>query len=205
MKKTTSIFKLIVVLILISMVFTGCIPGGNIGANTGEGFQKGLKFSPINGDHTVPPSVANDCACRSDKTEFNINFVILDFYYGGKFSENLEYEKQYTQDYPTFDLYFKDDDGNKVFVKRVFENFVSDKYRYHEIKNEYGYTVEKIFNHSEKLWIPKKLFNKEKGVIYFSLYGENHRYSEPKYETIASMSICYKVVGNKVVLSSGEL
>ena len=39
MKKTRSNFKCLVVLILISMLLTSCVPGGHIGADMSEGLE----------------------------------------------------------------------------------------------------------------------------------------------------------------------
>ena len=201
-KKINKICKMLLVLIIISVSFTGCMWNDFGSQKTSEGFEKGLNFSPPDYPLCVPDSSSLFCACKSDRSEFYINFVILDFYYGGYFAESIEFEKEHSHDYPWFEIYFSDDYGNRVFVKRVFENFISEKYRCNIVLDEFGHTLERKFNYSEKLWIPKKLFTKESGVIYIGIYGENQRYDEPKYECITSMSICYKVIDNKVILSA---
>ena len=203
--RINKIYKVFLILLIISLSFTSCTLNGLFDQNTSEGFEKGLKFSPPNCPGYIPDSPSLLCACKSDKSEFGISFVILDFYYGGDFSESIEFEKEHSHDYPWFEIYFSDDYGNRVFSKRVFENFISEKYRCDVVRNESGHTLERKFNYSEKIWIPKKLFTKESGVIYVGIYGENQRYDEPKYECITSMSICYKVIGNKVILSAEEI
>ena len=58
------------------------------------------------------------CAYRSDKTEFPIDDVTLDFYYGGYYYQGVEYELENTHDIPSFELYFQDDYGGKFFIRR---------------------------------------------------------------------------------------
>ena len=204
-KRINKIYKMLIILLIISLAFTSCTFTPLFDQNTSEGFEKGLEYEKYWLPNGTPPALRDNlfCACKSNKSEFNINFVILDFYYGGDFSEDLEYEKKHYSDYPSFDLFFKDDDGNEFFVKRVNENFVSEKYRCKRI--EYDFTIVTEFSHSEKLWVPRTLFTKDSGLIYFSIYGENQRYSDPRYECITSMSICYKLSGNKVILSAQEI
>lgn len=204
-KKVNKIYKVLLILLIVGITLTSCSRNDGVGSNTNEGFQKGLNFETIHKPGTTPPLPDNRfSACKSDKSEFNIHFVILDFYYGGNFYEDIERELS-RDSYPYFDIYFGDDYGNKYFVKRVNENFVSEKYRCNVIHDEYGHTSEIRFNYSEKLWIPKQVFVEESGLIYFKIYGENQRDDEPIYKCIESMSICYKVVGNKVILSDKDI
>ena len=54
--------------------------------------------------------------------------MILDFFYGGDFDDDLEKEME-SHDYPCFELRFSNDFGDSVVAKRVYHNLVSEKYR----------------------------------------------------------------------------
>lgn len=205
--RINKIYKVLLILLIISLSFTGCVWNDLLGQDTSEGFEKGFKYDESwkiqhNGTYPVEIDHVFYCACKGDKSEFNINFVILDFFYGGDFDDDLEKERK-SHDYPCFELRFSNDLGDSVVAKRVYHNLVSEKYRCE--KTEYEYSYEIVFNHSEKIWIPRKLFKKEKGAIYIGLYGEKQSYDASQYKCLESMAICYKVVDNKVILSSEEI
>ena len=141
------------------------------------------------------------CAYKSDKTEFPIDDVTLDFYYGGYYYQGVEYELENTHDIPSFELYFQDDYGGKFFIKRVEENFVSEKYSCDIVYDENWYVTEVKFNHSETITIPQEIFTEESGIIYFSVFGTNQREPEPQNKVITGIGFYYKVVGEKVQLS----
>ena len=141
-------------------------------------------------------------AYKSDKTEFDINNVTLDFYYGIYFLGSEEYEREHGYSFPSFDLYFVDRKGeNKIFIRHVEENFISEKYRCKLIYDE-NWNVTKIkYNYFETLTIPKEMFTKEVGMIYFSVYSANVREYQPKYRATAGATVFYKMEGNKVILT----
>ena len=200
-KRINKICKMLLVLIIISVSFTGCMWNNILGTNTQNPLEGGFKFSAPDSPRETPPSPPpRFCAYKSHKSEFNINFVILDFYYGAYYPGGIESELKQGDNFPCFELYFENDDGDRFFVKQVKENYVSEKYGCDVIKKNNS-IIEVKFNHSEKLWIPKKLFTKESGVIYFRIYGENPRHSFPKTQTIASIKIYYQRCGNEVLLS----
>ena len=144
-------------------------------------------------------------AYQSDKKEFDINDVTLEFSYGGWFIHHPDGTIcQCSKNYPYFDIYFKNEDGGKIFVKRVEENFVSEKYNCKLIFDENHYIVDVEFNHSEILTIPKEIFTREKGIIWISLHGEDVSQDPVEYGWFASNYIHYKVEGDMVYLSTKE-
>ena len=155
-------------------------------------------FKPSNSAAEAPTLY---CAYKSDKTEFPIDDVTLDFYYGGYYYQGIEYELENTHDIPSFELYFQDDCGGKFFIKRVEENFVSEKYSCDIVYDENWYVTEVKFNHSETITIPQEIFTEESGIIYFSVFGTNQREPDPQNKVITGIGFYYKVVGEKVQLS----
>ena len=150
-------------------------------------------------------SPINYCAYRSKTNKFDIKHVTLDFYYGGYY--DIDYELQNTTSYPTFDIYFKDDQGNKYLVKHVEENFVSEKYSCDFVYDDDRNICEIKYNHSETLTIPAELFTKESGKIWFSIEGKNILAPEtdrPQSLVITGICIFYNVIDGEVVLSSQE-
>ena len=142
------------------------------------------------------------CAYRSDKTEFDIDDVTLDFYYGGWFTNlGIEYDLQ-LYNFPMFDIYFTNDAHDRCFVKRVEENLVSEKYRCKFIDDDDWNATEIIFNHSESITIPREIFTENEGVIYFAIYSKNANHTVPEVEWIAGKAIFYKIIGEKVILSN---
>ena len=142
------------------------------------------------------------CAYRSDKTEFDIDDVTLDFYYGGWFTNlGIEYDLQ-LYNFPTFEIYFTNDAHDRCFVKRVEENLVSEKYRCKFIDDDDWNATEIIFNHSESITIPREIFTENEGVIYFAIYSKNANHTVPEVEWIAGKAIFYKIIGEKVILSN---
>ena len=142
------------------------------------------------------------CAYRSDKTEFDIDDVTLDFYYGGWYSDlGIDYDLQ-QHNFPMFDIYFTNDAHDRCFVKRVEENLVSEKYRCKFIYDDDWNFIELKFNHSESITIPREIFTENEGVIYFAIFSQNANYTDPEVERIAGIGIRYKVIGERVVLSN---
>ena len=167
----------------------------------GENSDEGLKSDFASSDEMSFFFVAY----QSDKKEFDINDVTLEFSYGGRFIHHPDGTVcQYSESYPYFDIYFTNEDGGKIFVKRVEENFVSEKYNCKLILDENRDIVDVEFNHSEILTIPKEIFTREKGIIWISFYGENVSRDPVKYDWFAGTYIHYKVEGDMVYLSTKE-
>ena len=91
-KRINKIYRLLLILLIISLSLTGCAWNDLLGQDTSEGFEKGFEYDEswkLHHKGTYPPEIDNlfYCACKGDKSEFNINFVILDFFYGGDFDD----------------------------------------------------------------------------------------------------------------------
>ena len=140
-------------------------------------------------------------AYRNNTCEFDIDHVTLEFFYGGLWANDIEFVLTHSDNYPEFDLYFVNSDGDELLVKHVEENFVSEKYRcdvYYVSPRKTGV----IFNFSEYLTIPKELFCKNSGVIYFEIRGVNPRSPSQKVDLIASEIIYYRIINDTVFLSN---
>ncbi|MBE7088633.1 MAG: hypothetical protein E7370_03845 [Clostridiales bacterium] len=170
----------------------------NINAKTG--LENG--FKPCDGEDETPIFY---CAYRSDKTEFDIDNVTLDFYYGGYYYQGAEFELENAHDFPSFELYFEEDNGNNFFVKRVEENFVSDKYSCEVVYDENWHITEIRYNHSEQITIPSEVFTKENGQIWFEIHSANANDIESEVKCITGISIFYQVSNGRVILSNQEL
>ena len=181
--KITAVAVLLLVLISSTLSFVGCgdkkIEGG-----FGKSDEKSV-FS---------------CAYKSDKNTFDINDVTLTFYYGHHLSAgNMAYYS-----YPNFELYFCNDDNLEVLVKRIEDEFVSEKYHAYYGKGVNFLKSNIQYNHFETLTIPKELFTKDDGIIYFCIYGTNMNDDNQELDIITSRGIYYKKDGNKIVLSDEE-
>ena len=188
MKKINSIYKLHLVFIIITIFCTSC---------AGTGLESGFEAS--NGEEIN----FFQAAYKSDKIIFDIEDVTLTFYYGGFYYSGAEDVRESIYNIPSFDMYFTDDYDNKILMKTVEENLVSDKYNYELIYGNFWRRSEFIFNHSEFITIPKEMFKEDRGVIYFSIMGTNILEPNPTYEWIAGEPICYKkICSDKIILSS---
>ena len=195
MKKVKNIIVymlLSVVLLIFCVLFVGCKNNNQITLGLESGFKPPK-------DDVSPPS--NYCAYKSDTNEFNIDDVTLEFFFGGYYNHGIEYELSIGNTYPTFDLLFCDEDGNKYYVKHIEENFVSDKYSCEVVRDENWYITEIKFNYSEKITIPSEIFNKESGQIWFQIHSANANDFEPKMQCITGISIFYKKDGDIITLS----
>ena len=143
------------------------------------------------------------CAYRSMKTEYDIDNVTLDFYYGCWQFPDIEYVLD-LYDIPLFELYFKEAGGEKYLIKRVEENFISKKY-YCDILEDGEYNINIIFNYSESITIPKEIFTKDSGLLYFQIYGKSIGKYTLENDYIAGSGFYYKVIGEKVLISTEPL
>ena len=184
-KRKNGVYRVFLILMMVVLLATGCeqnspLPPEESAGTLSVGLEDGFQSS--NGDE----SPRYLCAYRSDKTEFDIDDVTLAFYYGGYYYNGAEYELENLSDFPYFDLYFSDDGGERYFVKRVEENFVSEKYNINFTYDENRSVIKRTFNHSEVIRI-------------------NAKEAEPRFRCIASIGVFYKVIGEKVVLSNKEI
>ena len=139
------------------------------------------------------------CDYKSDKTEFDIDNVTLDFYYGVHFLYTEEDEREIV-DIPSFDLYFTDWKGTKrIFIRHVEENLISEKYRCHIAWDEDSKIT---YNHCETVTIPRELFVEESECLYFSVYGTDVREFYPEYRSLTGAHLHYKIVGERVILAA---
>ena len=184
--------KLVARLMLVILLLTSALTLASCG-NQSKGLEVGFD---VNRDHMA---LAFKCAYRSDKTEFNINDVTLTFYYGGFFEYSIDIERRDRFSYPTFELSFYDEESDKrILIRKVEENLVSDKYRAY-VTNTNFFTRVISYNHSEEITIPKELFNKDFGIIYFCIYGANVR-ENAEVRRITSAQISYKKDGDTITL-----
>ena len=183
------LINVLLLLLAACMLFTGC---------GGKGVESGFKIPA--GCLDMPKVY---CAYKSEKKVFHIDDVTLDFYYGGIYNEyDLEHRGE---SYPEFELWFWNDSGDKSLIKEVKENFVSEKYRCTDVsgsRND-GY-LKLVYNHSEKLTIPKELLVGESGKIHFMIYGEKIAETDQKIELITGATICYEIDGGNVILSPNK-
>lgn len=208
-EKTRHSHFLALILVMLILFVTGC--GQNIDTNpdsdskepdTNVGTVLENGFKPSNGVTEAP---ADYCAYKSDINEFNIDDVTLEFFFGGHYPSGVEHELSYGRNYPTFELYFVDEEGNRYFVKRIEENFVSDKYSCEVVYDENWYITEIRYNHSEQITIPPEVFTKENGQIWFEIHSANANDIEPEVKRITGISIFYQVSNGRVILSNQEL
>ena len=205
-KKERRIFRVLLILMIFSLLVTGCgqnadtnpdNDSGETDTSVGAVLESGFKKSDAECETPL-----FHCAYRSDKTEFDIDDVTLDFYYGGWFSNlGIDYDLR-QHNFPTFEIYFTNDANDKCFVKRVEENLVSEKYRCKFIYDDDWNFIELKFNHSESITIPREIFTENEGVIYFAIYSKNANHTVPEVEWIAGKAIFYKIIGEKVILSN---
>ncbi len=157
-------------------------------------------------------------AVSSNRNFFDIDDVILTFYYG---SDNILSDEKFIDSYPKyqyenpyFELFFGYRDVNNehqyYLIERVDENIVSQKYacRYEYLETtdaEIGahrYNVH--FNYSEEIKVPKEVFQKDFGVISFSLWtitpdnGDSFKNKQPI--EVASIWFYYIKTGEQIEL-----
>lgn len=186
MRKFKKIIKIVARVMLVVLLISSALTLSSCG-------NKGIEAGFEGAGKDMAPLFA--CAYRSDKSKFEIDDVTLTFYYGGAFETNVERDRIERFSYPTFEIYFVNDEETHILVKRVEENLVSEKYR-----TWIGRGSKRFFNHSEEFTIPKELFTKESGMICFYIYG-NDVLKNDGPEIICSIEIYYNNDDNKITLS----
>lgn len=196
----------IAILLLFSMVsLTACNPPE-------EDEDMGLKAGFNGGDEAAPYA----CAYVSDKKEFDIDDVTLSFsfryigcpsyrfngfpgdlYFQVHFIETSLYPGEWVNttpeaEYPTW-VFVRDLD-NWHLIKEI----LLDEFNFGDYAN--------LATNSEELTIPKGLFVKQQGCIVFSVqeYYVWDDGSDPRYSNSGGINIYYKVVGEKVILSTTD-
>lgn len=202
-KRVSKIYKLLIVLLIVSMSFTGCMI-----TNTGEGLESGFKFFGSGGDE---PSNPFHCGYKTDRTEFDIDNVTIDLYYGVDCCNDDGIVRMGTR-IPSFDIYvaiwdeeINKDYVNKYLIRHVEEEFVSVKYNCKVITTQRGagwFIEEIIYNHHETIKIPKEVFVTEIGCISILIRRNDVKQLSPIELRITSTAFYYKVIGEKVVLST---
>lgn len=206
LKKNLSIWKLsavaacLCIIIAASLLITNfMIEWSNL--STPSGLETGFKPS---GSMSGAPLPGRYCAFKSETNVFDINEVTLDVYFGGDFSDGIDTIRENSESFPSFELYFENDQGNECFIKRIEENFVSEKYSCDLVCDENWNLLEIKYNYHETLTIPAELFTKEKGMIWFVARGVNTHKPEDGLQNIAGNVLLYEVKDGKVILTTQE-
>ncbi len=201
-KRTKTIVGILTILLTFTLAATGCQKDDTQNPDNGNsqtadntentGLEIGFTASGAGSSE-----LSHRSACRSTKTDFDINNVTLEFYYGTVIWAPVEFIRENSISIPAFELRFKNDDDDIHIIKQVNENFISEKYdcNYNTDTNRYD------FNYSETLTIPKELFNKKNGYIEFYVYGIDIHAREPKEMIITGFRIFYNVSDGNVTLS----
>ena len=110
-------------------------------------------------------------AYKSEKREFDIENVTLEFFYG-VINCDIDVIGPFIGHYPSFDVGFENDDGDRVIIKHVEEELVSEKYGTELIYDHNLKVRKRVYNYSEFITIPKELFTSKTGKINFILRGD---------------------------------
>lgn len=164
----------------------------NNGISTG--FENGFTFDYS--DESNPIS----CAYKSDKNVFDIDDVSLDFYFGAIYT-NPDGIILNLNSYPAFELYFSTYD-EKILIKRVEEELISDKYkRVYEISEDFR-TITYDYVYSERFTIPKEIFTSDNGILWFTINAAEDSTDPADFRSIAGIWLYYKKIDNTILLSS---
>ena len=102
---------------------------------------------------------------RSEKTEFDIDDVTLEFFYGNVFPSNYY---NFTPETEYFELYFKA--AETIIVKRIEGDYFAEERR--AVRNSVGRRTlcyDTSYSESAILTIPSELFVSEKGMLEFGI------------------------------------
>ena len=189
-----------VMLILISLFYTfiGCV---NNGDNTdGSENEQGEANMPQGGGCETSWLAIK---FYFEKEKYDINDVRITVSYGGAFYDEamVENDRKHSIDYPCFDIYIFDVNRSKHLIRHVNENLVSTKYSYSPDLDNNTPIEDRIFNHSETITIPEKVFTQSNGYIIFAIFGKNMHSTNSEYGVISEKIIYYQIEENNVVLS----
>lgn len=199
--KTKLIARMTVLVMILTTIFmNGCQWYKTNGEVSEEGLRKGFDNIDLYGEvqHFL------FMAYESNDDEFDIDNVTLNFSYGRHYVDvgDVQHTIDAGLSYPNFDLCFVNDEGTTIVVKHVEENLISEKYMCEPVYSDKIRLTKVTFNHSEKLTIPKELFNKDSGIIWFCIYGTNIKEYNPRYQLVNGIDIYYKKEGNTIILST---
>ena len=189
-KKKRFIFIGALILLVLTLVVVFIILSNknkNSGTDSNTGLEQGFNVQS-SGEEENPLK----CAYQSDKNEFDINDVALDFYFGTIYNNS-----QLTSIYTDYELYLKHEGQEKVLVKKVNESLFDKKYSCHKSANgKYQ------FDHSEKITIPENVFVNDSGKISITVLTED--YYDGKLDSLYAQSVDVyyrKSNDNRIVLS----
>ncbi len=197
-KRAKTTLGILLILLTFTLAATGCQSADAIISDI---FNQGLEsgFEPSRGG--CIPSSGYHCAYKSDKREFDINDVTLDFYFGAEGADKSEPPLEHEGIIPILELYFETDTQEQYLIRKSDEYFVSKKYSCTVVydKNRQNGKVE--YNHSETITVPKELFTKNSGKIAFVVFSTDIDNRVPKTKCMTTIAVFYKVNGDKVILS----
>ena len=173
--------------------------GGNNGENQNtEGTENGGETNESQVGESGAPRVDNFVDYRVDKTEYDIDDVTLEFFFGCA-SYDLQKYSTYEE---WFYIYFTHVGEGIEIVKKVEESIYSEKYAVERIYDLENYKIlGEIYSHSEMITIPKEIFVTDKGVIKFQIKTERKNFPETKkIRGVATIFVKYKIEGDKVVI-----
>lgn len=187
-------------------VLAGCVT--DIDGNY-NGFSSGFNYVISHEYSTI------DCAARSEKTEFNINDVTLDFYVGWRKDNPIDADELAQSESSIIALYFAvplTDYPKRYYDEIDYRNiaglycisnipaqtFFSDNYAI-EITKKTG----KVFGESAKFTVPKEIFEKQNDsfnfLVFFVTFSENEK--TYKGHVLALMNIkCMYIDDNTISL-----
>lgn len=179
-----AIILLVLVVVVAFMVFLN--KNKNSGQDSNTGLEQGFNIQS-SGEEENPLK----CAYKSDKNEFDINNVTLDFYFGTTHTNS-----QLTSIYTDYELYFKHEGQEKVLIKKVNESLFDKKYSCHKSTNE-----KYQFEHSEKVTIPENMFVNDNGKISFTVLTENYYDGKLDSLYVQSIDVYYRKINDRIILS----
>jgi hypothetical protein len=196
---------LLIILLLAVVCLCACTPEEEPEFDWDFPIEEGFEYPKPTG--YVPDSAGDHCAYSADTSMFDIDDVTLTFYFGGEFHTPIEFEDDFFcyLHYDKAQLIFKNDNGKEIQVGTTEEQYTSEKYRCNVTRNYEG--TKKVFNHSEKLTIPKELFERAIGTITFIVSAPNVNPDVDYYYKLMyqSIKIRYFVNEETVYLISSEM
>ena len=195
---TRSISRVVLILLILLLSAAGCGRKNISNETVSNGLESGLKHTDDCGGCEIP---SDHCAYKSEQSEFDLDNVVLTFYYGT--STNIDAALAGDCNYYSYaELYFMDDNDNLHFIKRTEESYTSEEYSCKWILDDSYKLIGFSYNHSENIKIPPELFTQKSGRISFCVYGEDINAYESAYSLISIINIYYKTNDEKVILSS---
>lgn len=154
------------------------------------------------------PSLPRLIGYKSETSEFNLSNVTITIGLGDRFYDGITLEREH-HNVPYIDLdcfsvsnYEAENHDDFVetshYIKRINENFISEKFNITDDTDWFPYT--------EEITLPQKIFTGKYGYIFFRLLTDptvkNGYNGAP---LISSIKMYYKTDGTKVLLSNEEI